>query len=169
MEESPAFGGEQMGSAVMVKGLKETETKLNGALVLEMVGCYTDEKGSQKYPEIVLALPQSFPDVGNFIAVVGNENSSELTLSLTSAMKQNPGLPVESLIVSCKGHEIPETRLSDNSSFWDFEYPAVMITDTSFLRNKNYHTEQDKWDTLDFGRMSELVRRLLFFLEKAGH
>jgi hypothetical protein len=33
-----------------------------------------------------------------------------------------------------------------------------MITDTSFYRNHNYHEAQDTPETLDYKRMSELVR-----------
>lgn len=38
-----------------------------------------------------------------------------------------------------------------------FGYKAVMINDTSFLRNKNYHKKTDTIDTLDFKRMAEVV------------
>ena len=56
---------------------------------------------------------------------------------------------------------LPETvnhiRLSDNSSFWDQGYPALMLTDTSFLRNPHYHLETDTPNTLDYERMTEVV------------
>ena len=48
-------------------------------------------------------------------------------------------------------------RRSDNSSFWDQGYPAMMITDTSFLRNPHYHAPTDLPDTLDYGRMSQVA------------
>jgi hypothetical protein len=47
--------------------------------------------------------------------------------------------------------------LSDNSSFWDQGYPALMLTDTSFLRNPNYHRATDTPDTLDYQRMTEVT------------
>ena len=46
-------------------------------------------------------------------------------------------------------------RLSDNSSFWDQGYPALMLTDTSFLRNPHYHMPSDLPDTLDYDRMAQ--------------
>ncbi|MDX9948053.1 MAG: hypothetical protein RBS38_11870 [Bacteroidales bacterium] len=49
------------------------------------------------------------------------------------------------------------TGLSDQSSYRAFGYKAVMINDTSFLRNKNYHKKSDTTDTLDFDRMSHVV------------
>jgi hypothetical protein len=50
---------------------------------------------------------------------------------------------------------------SDNWSFWKMGYTAVMITDTAFYRNPNYHTESDTIDTLDFNRMTELLKGLV--------
>jgi hypothetical protein len=50
---------------------------------------------------------------------------------------------------------ISEIRMSDNSSFWDQGYPTLMVTDTSFLRNPNYHTATDTPNTLDYDRMAQ--------------
>jgi hypothetical protein len=38
---------------------------------------------------------------------------------------------------------LPEARLSDHASFWDAGLPAVMVTDTAFFRNPNYHLPTD--------------------------
>ncbi|NCO31497.1 aminopeptidase [bacterium] len=35
-----------------------------------------------------------------------------------------------------------------------------MITDTSFLRNKNYHNDFDTIDTLNFDKMTEVVKAI---------
>ncbi len=37
-------------------------------------------------------------------------------------------------------------------------YDAVMITDTAFYRNPNYHTPRDTAETLDYQRMAEVVQ-----------
>jgi chemotaxis methyl-accepting protein methylase len=47
--------------------------------------------------------------------------------------------------------------LSDHRSYWQYSLPAIMINDTSFLRNPNYHKETDTADTLDFEKMAEVV------------
>ncbi len=47
------------------------------------------------------------------------------------------------------GEDLPVVRLSDHAPFWDAGYPAVMITDTAFLRNPHYHLRTDTLDTLD--------------------
>lgn len=44
-------------------------------------------------------------------------------------------------------------------------YPALMINDTSFVRNPNYYQATDKMDTLDFEKMSEVVNSLYMMLK----
>ena len=57
----------------------------------------------------------------------------------------------------CLPESISEIRLSDNSSFWDQGYPALMLTDTSFLRNPHYHLSSDTPETLDYERMAQVT------------
>jgi hypothetical protein len=52
---------------------------------------------------------------------------------------------------------IEEIRRSDNSSFWDQGYSALMLTDTSFLRNPHYHKGTDTPETLDYERMAQVA------------
>jgi hypothetical protein len=52
---------------------------------------------------------------------------------------------------------VHEIRLSDNSSFWDQGYRALMLTDTSFLRNPHYHQPTDTPETLDYDRMAQVT------------
>ena len=58
------------------------------------------------------------------------------------------------------GWVLPATRLSDHASFWDAGFPALMVTDTAFFRNPNYHLPSDTLDTLDFNFMGQLVKSL---------
>ena len=60
-----------------------------------------------------------------------------------------------------RGFLVPATRLSDNASFWDHGYPALMITDTAFLRNPHYHRASDRSDTLDFPFMEKVARAVI--------
>ncbi len=53
---------------------------------------------------------------------------------------------------------------SDHMNYWKFNYDAIMITDTSFYRNQNYHSATDTIDTLDFERMAEVVRGVYWAL-----
>jgi hypothetical protein len=46
---------------------------------------------------------------------------------------------------------------SDHMNYWKMGIDAVMITDTSFYRNPNYHQKTDTMDTLDFQKMTQVV------------
>ena len=46
---------------------------------------------------------------------------------------------------------------SDHLNYWNAGIPAIMITDTAFLRNKNYHTPKDKVETLNLKKMSYVI------------
>jgi hypothetical protein len=50
------------------------------------------------------------------------------------------------LPVPFQGRQLPDVRLSDHSPFWDAGYNAVMLTDTSFMRNPYYHQSSDTLD-----------------------
>ncbi|GJL77055.1 MAG: peptidase M28 [Nitrospinaceae bacterium] len=135
-----------------------------GMISLEMVGFFNPEPGSQTYPPYLDAA--KYPDTGDFIAVVGNEPSAALTHSVADLMKQSvPDLSVERLVVPGKGNQFREVTLSDHSPFWENDIPAVMITDTAFLRNPNYHQPTDTLDTLNLEFMGDIVKATSRFLE----
>ena len=46
---------------------------------------------------------------------------------------------------------------SDQWAFWQFGYPAIMITDTALFRNPHYHTANDKPHTIDYERLALVV------------
>ncbi|HYX20550.1 MAG TPA: M28 family peptidase, partial [Thermoanaerobaculia bacterium] len=95
-----------------------------------------------------------YPTTGNFIAVVGNLGGAGIVRRVKRAMREASGLPVCSINAP---RIVPGVDLSDHSSFWRRGLPAVMITDTAFYRNPRYHTELDTPDTLDYGRMADVV------------
>ena len=55
---------------------------------------------------------------------------------------------------------VPGVGLSDHWSFWRVGAPAVMVTDTAFFRNDNYHRPGDTPETLDYERMARVVAGL---------
>ena len=160
-EEPPTFSTRHQGSKVFVKSIKEKKDEIIGAIILEMVGYTSNE---QTYPMILKWM--GYPSKGNFIGIVGNRKSKKFGQSIFQSFKKNAQLPVETLFVPFNGWILPDTRLSDHSPFWDAGLPAVMITDTAFFRNPNYHTPQDTFDTLDYLFMAELVKSLLVTLKE---
>ena len=160
-EEPPTFSTRYQGSKVFVKSALENKDEILGAIILEMVGYTSNE---QAYPLVLKWM--GYPSKGNFIGIVGNRKSKKFGQSIFQSFKKNEQLPVETLFVPFNGRILPDTRLSDHSPFWDAGLSAVMITDTAFFRNPNYHTPKDTFDTLDYFFMAELVKSLLITLKK---
>ncbi|MFC1658809.1 M20/M25/M40 family metallo-hydrolase, partial [Candidatus Omnitrophota bacterium] len=64
-EESPFFTTDEMGSMVYLKKAKAEGEDIKAALILEMIGYYTDKPNSQRYPFIYGFF---YPNKGNFLA-----------------------------------------------------------------------------------------------------
>jgi Zn-dependent M28 family amino/carboxypeptidase len=155
-EEPPYFHFDSMGSQIHARNSRKRGDKIDAMLCLEMVGYYRDELGSQAIPPgIPKWLHRFFPNKGNFLAAVGNLNSWNICWKFRRKFKRgSPKMPLFSIVLPEK---IREIRLSDNCSFWDQGYRALMLTDTSFLRNPHYHQETDTPQTLDYQRMTQVV------------
>jgi len=163
LEEPPVYGTPHMGSRVYAKKARETHEKIDGMICLEMVGYACYEPGCQQYPFPLQFM--GYPKEGNFIGIVGNTRSLGFTKALTNAFKRNKDLPVIKLNIPFNGWILPAVRLSDHASFWDKGFRAVMITDTAFFRNPNYHLLSDSMEKLDYRFMAELVESLLLFFK----
>ncbi len=161
LEEPPYFGTDQMGSHQYANYCKENNENIIAMIALEMLGFYTEKRGSQRYP---LAGTTDRNDTrGNFVAVIGNTQSR--ALGNFAAQKLN-----EMALIKTKAM-IPPTPvygndLSDHSSFWKHNYPAIMITDTAFYRNPHYHETSDTIDTLNFRYFTRLVYSLAYLVQQ---
>ena len=138
------------GSLHYVERAKANGVTITGVFDLEMIG-YTGP--TQTAPPGVQT-----STVGNFIGVVGNRRSEELVSRFKEAAALVvPSLPVQALVVEGHGENLPLVRQSDHAAFWDAGYPAVMITDTAFLRNPHYHLPTDTLDTLDLSFLQQVT------------
>lgn len=161
LEEPPVYGTKYMGSRMFAAKAKQEGKVIDGMICLEMVGFTCHEPGCQHYP-----FPLQFfgyPKKGTFIGIVGNVNSRRFSSRLEMSFECNTNLPLETLTVPFNGWVLPSARLSDHASFWSKGYRAVMLTDSAFFRNPNYHLPSDTMETLDFGFMAELVVSLVTF------
>ncbi|NIR42616.1 MAG: M28 family peptidase [Gemmatimonadetes bacterium] len=158
-EPQDALGRYRVGSARFAKRARKEGRRYAGALVLEMVG-YTDRRsGTQQVPPLVF---KRVPDSGTFLAAVGDGRSRRLLREFEAATRKHvPELTLVPYRTWLRGWLLPLTRLSDNASFWDRRYPALMITDTAFLRNPHYHQITDSADTLDYEFMARVTRAVL--------
>jgi len=153
LEEPPFFDTEFMGSAVHARFLYDNNTTIKLMICFEMIGYYSDQPNSQGFPLPGLSL--MYPDKGNFIAVVGKFSQRKIVKRVKQLMKKYSEIDVYPVAIPFLD---ALAGLSDQKSYWKYNYPAVMINDTSFFRNPNYHSETDTIDTLNFEKMAEVVK-----------
>ncbi len=159
LEEPPAFNTVDMGSKRYLKAIKDQKKNIKGMICLEMVGYKSKQPNSQEIP-FPLNL-RNYSRTGDFIAFVANMKSLPLLNRVIGTTEYQNTLPYEKLVVPGNGKGFPVSRLSDHIAFWDNGIQAVMVTDTAFLRNPNYHEEGDRPETLDYEFMAQLVQTLI--------
>ena len=154
-EEPPYYHTDLMGSRVYARRCRERGDKVVGMVCLEMVGFYSQTRGSQSYP--LPAFKLLYPSTGNFVAVTGDTGSASLVRLVHRFFAAASDFPC---VKASAPRIVPGVDFSDQWSFWEEGYKAVMITDTSFYRNGNYHEQSDTPDTLDYPGMARVVRGL---------
>lgn len=152
LEEPPYFGSAQMGSYIHADKIKEEEVSIEGVIVLEMIGYFSDDWGSQNYPNPLLNI--LYPNRGNFITVVGTLEQRYFTKAFKVGMQGTTDLPVYSINAP---ESLPGIDFSDHRSYWPLGLNAIMITDTAFYRNKAYHKVNDTSERLDYNKMAKVV------------
>ena len=132
--------------------------RVEGAIVLEMVGYRDSSPGSQRLPaDLAAAVPPPVPDRGDFIAVLADPRAGRLLSTLVAqAALVEPTLPVLPLTVPpAMGGTAAR---SDHYPYWTAGVPAVMVTDTAEFRNPHYHRASDVVETLDLGFAAQVAR-----------
>jgi hypothetical protein len=99
----------------------------------------------------------SYPDTGNFIAFMGTRESSELVRQALAAFRSGADFPAEGLAAPSY---VEGVTLSSRTSLRRDGYPALMITDTAFMRYPYFHTGQDGEDKLDYEGIARVVNGL---------
>jgi Zn-dependent M28 family amino/carboxypeptidase len=159
LEEPPFFRTEKMGSYVHARALHEKKAEIELMISLEMIGYFSDKRGSQKYPLPFMEL--FYPDKGNYISVVSDMNSKKYLEPIKNAFLTASKIPCETL---ASPSFIRGLDSSDHRSFWKFGYKAVMITDTAYYRNHDYHRTTDTLDKIDPEKIAEVVKGLAAFI-----
>lgn len=153
-EEPPHFQSGSMGSMVYARRARERGEKIVAMISLETMGCYSDRPGSQRYPA---PLNRFYPDTGNFIAFVGNMKSRELLHRAIATFRDNARFPSEGVAAP---ESLPGIGWSDHWSFWQVDYPAIMITDTAPFRYPQYHEPSDTPERVDYEKLARVVAGL---------
>ncbi|TAF09355.1 MAG: M28 family peptidase [Nostocales cyanobacterium] len=145
-----------LGSADYANLLRQQGQSLRLMISLEMLGYRDSTPGSQRYPAF---LDKFYPNTGDFIALIGNFRTFGDLISLSRSISQ-VSVPSQWLPAPSRGLLIPQTRLSDHAPFWDQGYPAMMVTDTAFMRNPNYHKPSDTIASLDLDFLTGVCQGL---------
>ena len=153
-EEPPFFQTGQMGSMYYAKSCREKNENIIAMLSLETIGYYTDQPNSQKYP---FPLSLFYPSTGNFLGFVSNTSSRKLLHTALVSFRKNCKFPSQ-------GGSLPEIlpgiNWSDHSSFWHYNYPAIMLTDTAIFRYPYYHSPDDTPDKISFDHLVRVTTGL---------
>jgi Zn-dependent M28 family amino/carboxypeptidase len=150
-EEMPHFRQGTMGSGRYAQRCHRRGESIAAMLSLETIGYFSEQSGSQQYPFPMGAL---YPDRGNFIGFVGNFDSRALVRSTVAAFRKVGQLPSEGAALP---RWVPGVAWSDHASFWQYGYPALMVTDTAPFRYPYYHDPADTPDKIDYDRLSHVV------------
>ncbi|TCM69863.1 peptidase M28-like protein [Acinetobacter calcoaceticus] len=159
LEEPPYFRTAQMGSAVHAESILAQKQQISAVYILEMIG-YFDPDPVQRYPK---GLGLFYPKHGNFIAAVSNFQSRHLGANYCQSMQRLQQLDCQRLIAPAF---VSGVDFSDHLNYWKHDIAAIMITDTAFFRNQNYHTPGDTLATLDVNKMAQVVNGLVHSLLK---
>lgn len=161
LEEPPFFKTENMGSYIHAKSLFEKDIEVKGMLSVEMIGYFSDEENSQSYP--LKALSLFYGNKGDFITLVRKFGPGKFARRFTRKFKSVNTMRTKKFTGP---KALPGIDFSDHLNYWKFGYSALMITDTSFYRNKNYHQSTDKMETLDLSRMAGVIDGIFMSLTR---
>jgi Zn-dependent M28 family amino/carboxypeptidase len=153
-EEPPFFYWGEMGSTVYARAARRRGDDIRIMMSLEMLGAYSDQPKSQRYPPF---LGWFYPERANFIAFVANLASRHALRRAVAAFRASSAFPAESLAAPGL---VPGVSWSDQLSFWREDYAAIMVTDTAFYRYAYYHSAQDTPEKIDYARMAQVVEGL---------
>lgn len=159
LEEPPFFRTENMGSYVHAKSLIDTKTNVYGMISLEMLAYFKEEKKTQDYPLGILRL--IYGSRGNYITLVNKFSKGKFSRKFTGKYKRCKTIRTKKFIGP---KNLQGIDFSDHLNYWEFGFSALMLTDTGFYRNKNYHQTTDTMETLDIPKMAKVIDGVLLVL-----
>ena len=152
LEEPPYFRTDKMGSYIHAKSLIDNETIVYGMVCLEMIAYFDDAKKSQDYPIGILSW--IYGNKGNYITLVNKFGKGKFARKFNKGFKKQKLIKTKKFVAPKSLHGID---FSDHLNYWKFGISSLMITDTAFYRNKNYHEKTDKMETLNIDKMAQVI------------
>jgi Zn-dependent M28 family amino/carboxypeptidase len=152
LEEPPYFRSTYMGSYIHAKSLIDSKAEVYGMISLEMIGYFKDTKKSQSYPIGLLSM--FYGNKGDYITLVKKFGAGRFTRKFCKKYRSAKVIKTKKFTGPAA---LPGIDFSDHLNYWKFGFSALMITDTSFYRNKNYHQSTDTMEMLDLSRMAKVI------------
>jgi Zn-dependent M28 family amino/carboxypeptidase len=162
-EEMPYFRTNEMGSQAWAAAARARHDEVRAMLSLEMLGCYSDAPGSQRYPPVVRWL---YPDRANFIAFVGDVGARALVRRAVRAFRRHAKFPSEGIAAPAR---IEGVTRSDHWPFRLAGFQAIMVTDTAYNRYAHYHLPTDTPEKLDYLRMARVTLGLAAVIKELAN
>lgn len=152
LEEPPYFRTDKMGSYIHAKSLVDNKTDVYGMVCLEMIGYFDEAKKSQDYPIGILSLV--YGNKGNYITLVNKFGKGKFARKFNKGFKKKKFINTKKFVAP---KWLPGIDFSDHLNYWVFGFSSLMITDTAFYRNKNYHEKTDRMETLNIPKIAQVI------------
>ena len=152
-EEPPYYRTSEMGSWRYAKQLSERGERIYGMISLETLGAFYEQTSTQHYPS---PFGLVFPSTANFIAMVGMPGSRTLLHRVVGSFRSHTAFPTVGGVAS--DALVSGVGWSDHWSFAEFNFPAVMITDTALFRYPHYHLPSDTPDKVNYDYLARITK-----------
>jgi Zn-dependent M28 family amino/carboxypeptidase len=154
LEEPPFFNTEEMGSFIHARRAAKRKDRIRMMVNLDMIG-YAGTFVRQNFP--LDDMKSQYPVRGNYLVVGSLPSFTAQAYLCRNIFNRHSRRPAHAVIQPASYSGIAS---SDHLSFIRNEYPAVLFTDTGFYRNANYHTEYDRYETINLKFLAENIYSL---------
>lgn len=151
LEEPPFFSTDLMGSMVHARNCRKRRDRIDLMVCLEMMG-FGSRRCHQDYP--VNHNREEYPVYGSYMSVISLPSNAGPVHEWRKVYNDHARCKIYEYIGPAS---IPGMDLSDHMSFIRSGYPAIMLSDTGFYRNKHYHSPDDTYETINFKFLSESI------------
>ena len=117
------------------------------------MGAFFEQPGTQHYPAPFGLI---FPSTANFIAIVGMPGSRTFLHEVMTSFRRHTAFPTIGGVAP--DALVPGIGWSDHWSFAEFNFPAIMITDTALFRYPHYHRPSDTPDKVSYEHLARITK-----------
>jgi len=160
LEEPPFFSTEFMGSMKHAENCRKKMENIELMISMDMLG-FSCKKCKQEFP--LGCDKNKYPKSGDFITVISFPSDAEYAYLWKKIYNKHSKHKIFELIGPAS---IPGIALSDHSSFTKHGFHAILLTDTAFYRNKNYHMPSDTFDSINFKFLAENIINLFIVIKE---